>query len=664
MAAFCLTKDKALLFKKALKSGEIQPGKLSKMSSAERRVYLEKFVGKDNAQPVNGLFESKLLLKNQKAGMIAWAKTVAGMTKESKRDIFAKIERLDEALNPKTEEAFLEDLVSTKLKLNITATEAKTIYALSKKVDDTNAKRRTDNQMFKTNEDRLNYGAAKVAMGKYISDLKNETDKLSLKERAKPKNYVDNVGFIAGLAKSLKASFDNSALLRQGYKTLWTNPNIWRKNAARSFIDFAKTIKSGEKVMDGVMADIVSRPLYEKMVRAKLAIGNIEEAYPTSLPEKVPVFGRFFRASQTSFEAFQFRQRADIFEKYIDIAEKSGIDTDDVDELRGIGNVVNALTSRGSLGKAEPVANIVNNVFFSPRFVKSHIDLLTHPMGFDVAGAKITPFARKQAAKNLLKVSMGTAAILTIANAINPDSIEEDPRSSNFGKIKIGNTRFEVTGGISSIATLAFRIARTSTKSSTTGKITELNSGEFGSKNVGDLIYDFFENKQAPLTRVISDVLNQEDFDGNKPTVLGTLNNLLVPLPVTNAIELSKDPNSAPILLALMADALGVGTNTYGQSKTDWNKSKGVELTQFKEKVGEEKFKAANEKFNKQYEDWFQKTLRNPDYQNLPDDAKQKVIDSAKDKIQKDIFRENFFFKKRKAVTSFQEKQKINSLLP
>ena len=65
--AYCLTLEQKNKFRESLRNGEIDPVKLSAMTSLERRAFLEKYVGKENAQTTNALFESKLLLKNQKA---------------------------------------------------------------------------------------------------------------------------------------------------------------------------------------------------------------------------------------------------------------------------------------------------------------------------------------------------------------------------------------------------------------------------------------------------------------------------------------------------------------------------------------------------------------------------------------------------------------------
>lgn len=556
MANFCLPKYAADVFKTKLKSGEINPEKLSSMSSEERRAFFSKFLGEENAKQVNTSFESKLLLKNQQQGIINWAKKTVGLTPEVRRDILAKVERMTNVLQPADEKSFLADLAEQRLGASVTPAEASKIAELAKNVSDTK-------QAIEKGGDRLDYGRARVAFGNYVSDLKNEVNALSLKDRLKPENIGQNISDLGGTAKSLKASFDNSAIFRQGWKTLFTHPAEWLKNSAKTFSDLVREF-GGQNVMNEVQADIQSRPTYDLMRKAKLDTGTTEEAFPNHIVEKLPVIGRAYKASEAAYTGFVYRQRADIFDKYIKIAKTAGVDTTDKKELESIGNLVNSLTGRGNLGPVgERAASAVNNVFFSPRFLKSNLDFLTAHQ----AQKGVTPFVRKQAAKNLVKALTGTATILGIANAVRPGSVELDPRSSDFGKIKIGDTRFDVTGGMGSLLTLAARLLTLSSKSSTTHKVTPLNSGKFGSSTGADVLVNFAEGKASPEAGIVLDILKGQDFNGNKPTPLNELNNLLTPLPITNAAELYNDPKSAGVLAGTIADALGISANTYGAPK-------------------------------------------------------------------------------------------------
>ena len=551
---FCLNKNIVNSFIEKLKNGQIDPQKLSEMSSKERRNYFSEFMGEKDAVETNALFEKKLLLKDQQQAMIAWAKQVTGIKPEVRRDMISKVEKMTEVLTPENEKAFLADLAAHKLGVTVTMEEASMIAELGGKVTKTR-------EAMQKGGDRLEYGRSMVKFGDYVSDLKNEAKRMKFEDVMKSPGSAAVKGVVgaAGFAKSIKASIDNSVIGRQGLKTLFANPVIWLKNSAQSFVDMVKVF-GGKEVLKEVQAEVLSRPnsmngLYR---REKLAIGNIEEAYPTTLPEKIPVLGRIFKASQEAFTAWQYRTRADVFDKYVEVAEKTNAD------IQGIGKVVNSLTGRGDIGGLEPISKGLNNVFFSPRFLKSNIDLLT-VHAFD---KNMGSFARKQAAMNTLKVIGGVSAVLTIANAINPNSVEEDARSSNFGRIRVGNTRFDVSGGMAPIVTLAFRLARNSSKSSVSGKVKKLNSGKFGSMTKEDVIWDFAKNKFSPAMSVFYDIaVEGENRDGDEPTILSSLEDLLMPLPIKNYQELKDDPNSANILLAMIADGLGIGTNTYSGKK-------------------------------------------------------------------------------------------------
>lgn len=368
---------------------------------------------------------------------------------------------------------------------------------------------------------------------------------------------------LAGATKGIAASLDNSALFRQGWRTLFTNPIIWADNAARSFPNIIRQLgkkASNEDVINGIKAEIRGREnsrngLYQKM---KLDIGIEEEMFPTSLPARIPLFGRLYAASETAYKGFLYRLRADLADKYVQVAKDSGVNLNDKLEVESIGRLTNSLTGRGNLGKAESIAGGLNTVFFSPRFIKSQFDFLTlHSTD------KMSVFARKQAAYNLLKAISGMALILGTAKAIAPESVELDPRSSDFGKIKIGNTRFDVTGGMGSMGVLASRLIAGASKSPTTGRITELDSGKFGMPTRQDLIVNYFTNKFAPAAGFIRDLTKKEDFDGSELTPQKRLSKL-APIPAQNAYDTLKDPNSAPDLLVIIADGLGISTQNFG----------------------------------------------------------------------------------------------------
>lgn len=652
MAKVCLLPSEIDKFTQDIASGKIVPEDLANLSSSERRAILAKSVGEDSAQLVNSLFESRMLLKNQKTAYVNWAKKTMGITPEVRQDLISRIERMDKVLDPEDSQKFLADLASTRLGFDVTQAEAKKIAELSKAIQETKALQRADGT-FATEEQRLAYGYAKHDLGAYVTEAKNPSITFkSIKESPSaaagmagskvvhavvhPAKTFTNV---AGVSKSLKASLDNSAIFRQGWKSMFTNPGSWSKNMLKTWGDIAGAFR-GKDVLRELDAEILSRPNYNLYKKAGLATSVVEEAFPSQLPEKIPGLGRVFKASEGAYTGFLHRQRADIFDKYLEIMKKQGVHMDDAN-LKATGKLVNSLTGRGHLGGLEPAANTVNNIFFSPRALKANIDTLTaHQFQ-----KNITPFARKQAAIATAKVVVGTAAVLGIANAVSPGSVELDPRSSDFGKIRVGDSRFDVTAGMGSILNLSARLLTQSTKSSTTGVVSELGN-KFGQTNGVDLITQFLENKLSPTAAVFRDIIKQQDFNGKKPTLLGELSNAFAPLPAVNYQELSSNPNAAPVLAGMIADGLGISVNTYGKSSKDWGQSDSKEMTQFKEKVGEDKFKEANDKYNEEYDKWFKDHKQELD--SKPNDEKQKFLTDGADDVKQSVF-DGYGFKYKQA---------------
>jgi len=578
MATFCLVKKHADEFLKKIKNGEINPEKLSKMTSKERRVFFTKMFNEDVAKNVNALFESKLLLKNQKAGMITWAKRVGGITQDAKRDIISKINRLEKVLDPKAEQDFLEDLAAKKMGIDVSEKEAKNIFEFAKNVE---TKEKLINASSPIgSKERLEYGTERVMFLKYVDELKKEAGKLSFVEYFKnPKEVVYD---LAGLSKSLLASMDNSFFGRQGIKVLYNKPTIWAKNFAKSWSDIGRELIKIDAT-DLIKADVYSRPnaLNGKYKTMKVDVGILtEEAFPSSLPEKIPLLGRLFKGAEAAFNGGAMRMRADLADKYIKLAEKNGLDMLNKDEAVGVGKLINSMTGRGSIGKLETIGKEVNATFFSIKFFKSNFDTLTAHL----LDKKMGAFEKKEARKNLLRIVGGVAGVLTTSELLQPGSTELDPRSANFGKIKIGNTRFDVTGGMASLISTASRLTPTLhngewgfwTKSSITGKYTKLGTGKYGERTALDVMEAFWENKLSPLAGVLRDVWRGKDFQGRQPTVKTLLKGATTPLPIQTFTELLNDPKSAPLIPAMLFEQIGFGVQTYGKPKKKLKKIKSI----------------------------------------------------------------------------------------
>lgn len=662
---FCLRPEAIANLKEGFRNGDLSPDTLN-VDSKSRRELLSKYIGEESAKEVSLLYEKKLLLKNQERAMYDFAREVTGLSVKAKEELSAKIkknyeEKARRIYDPKDDEVFLneiaEDIYSKKYNTEISLEEAQTITGMAQNLKVAKDKMNPD-FTWKSKEDAIDFGASKVALDNYVGELKKEAAKEglvnpltqgSIAEGAKAvaNNAKISFNFIADNSRSILASMDNSLWFRQGIKAL-VNPKYskaWVDNFVTSWSDIGSTLyggnKTGDAIIDAVKAEIYSRQNYlngRYEMGKKLDIGTGEEAYPTSLPSKIPLLGRLFRASEVAYEAGAMRLRADIADTMYEIAEKNGVDMNDKAQVGDINEVVNSMTGRGRLGVGEKSARFVNSVFFSIKFLKSNIDTLTLHQG------KLSNFATKQAANNILYAVSSMGIILSLVKLLDPDRTDLDPRGSLFGKIKLSdNTAIDITGGMASLIVLASRILTQESKNSKTGITSKLGEG-FGSADGFDVLTRFMENKFSPMYSTLRDIVRQKDFKGNDLTVAGTVGNLVTPIPISNLVQ-SKDEKAVVRLAQLLLDGVGFSSNTAFYEK-DWGQDAGKELTAFKKQVGDEKFKEANDKFNDRLNERLNIVVKDKEYKALSNDDKKKLLTREKTELKEKIFREyNFKYK-------------------
>lgn len=699
MAKYCLRKDLALEFKKALKSKKLDPERLANMTSDDRRALFTEVSGPENAANINSLFERTILRKYKYEAYIKWAKEVTGIKEPVRRDLVHKIEKMNEGyvdfgrlktmyedvlgmksgnksadtmikeledagvsetefrnnkifnnlLDPLNEKEFLNDLVNTKLGMTVSLEEAQKISQLTKKLTEVKA----NYSGFGDSVDK-NYGSAQRALERYIIDVKKKGVSQI------PNDAMGWIEAIASNSKATTAAMDNSFGGRQGIKVLYTHPIKWSKSFLKSFVDLAKGFKNGsDDVIDGILAEIYNREhsINGNYRKFKIDLGGTEEAFPGTWAEKIPIFKRLFQASEAAYNGMALRLRADMADLYLKKAIEGGVNLDEIIEPgkisrfikrnpekisngESIGRFVNSLTGRGHIGALEKNAKLVNAVFFSPKFVKSNIDAFISP----ITGTGGSNFVRKEAAKNLLKMVGSISGILAVADFLHPGSVEKDPRSTNFGKIKIGDTRFDITGGMIGLVTLAMRLMPTLhngewgqwVKSGTTGEYTKLGEG-FGAKKGSDVFFDFTLGKLSPPAGIIRDLLKGETMQGDPITALGILKQSTVPIIGQNYMDLMKSPNHANAFIVMLADALGISTSTYSIS-ADWNNNTGKEINAFKDSVGQEKFDEANNEYNQMLSNRFIELSNDKRYQGLSEKDKKKVLTNMKKSFKEKIF--------------------------
>jgi len=367
----------------------------------------------------------------------------------------------------------------------------------------------------------------------------------------------EGVGQISNIPRSIMSSFDFSFGGRQGAFVAPT----FRKQFLNSWTQQFKWFGS-DRAYKLAQEEIARNPYFELAKDSGISFTNVgrimskrEERFMSQWAEKIPVIGRGVEASGRAYTGFANKFRMDIFQSMVDDAIKAGADpTTNRDLAKSIANFVNNATGRGGLGELEGSAVTLNALLFSPRLMSSRLNLL-NPIYY----IKQPQLVRKQALKSLFGFAGAVTTFLTIAG-LSGAEIEMDPTSSDFAKIKIGNTRIDVAAGFQQYIRAAAQILTGKYKSSTTGK--QLTIGE-GYKPITrfDILLRLIETKEAPVFSFITSVLRGQTFTGQDVSIPKEIGKRFVPMVIQDLIDVSKDdPKLLPIGLLGM---FGFGVQTY-----------------------------------------------------------------------------------------------------
>ena len=673
--ADCLIPSEVNNFKKAMKDKEITMADLLNASTETLIKKFKPYAG-ENASKVALLFERKRILKNKELGIrnaVSKLGEIGRYDPAKKAQVAADLAKFKEAqkeriFSPKETETFYNELADKITGTHITRAEAQNMFELQGKADASRSKGFSrEKEAWSNPKDRIEYGMQKSLLKAYTEELLGDSRsmkqllgsrysefKQQFKEgklNAVASAMKDSVTTVRDTAVSMLSSMDNSFGLRQGFNALLNNPMAWGKVVAKSWADIGKTLIGKDvKVKQMIDADILSRP---NNIMGRDAIGGIyggkEEAFPTSLPARIPLFGRLFKASENAFTGSAIRLRAALFDNFLAMQKKMGADINDVQVIKNAGQLALQMTARseqGAVGKT-----ILNKyLFWAPRMMKSAFDTLAVPFS-----PKATPFVRQQAAINLLKYVATVAVIKGTANALAPGSVEHDPRSTDFKNIKIGNTRFSIGMGEMSLITLASRLTPTM-HDGEWGFWTKNRYGiykKFDPKNFGgysplDVALNFLMGKSSPATaRPLIDYLRQSGFAGEEYTAKNQLVGTFTPIVGQAALDLKKD-SSPQAIIAVLWDVIGGSSNTYDSLGENWKQQGSKEKAEFLERFGMKKFEEANEKYNKDFGDWFLSASQKPEYKDLTDELKTKVISKKKREVKKRVF-QSYGFRPKKA---------------
>ena len=407
---------------------------------------------------------------------------------------------------------------------------------------------------------RLKDELIKVKTERQVRILKEAYQNRALTERGKDW-IIDKLN----VPRSVMASLDYSAPFRQGIVSFAARPTL-------GFKAFPAMFKASfnQKYFDRVMYEMREHPNFDISQKSGLAVTDPkspflqarEEVFMNNTAEKIPLIGKMIKGSERAYVTFLNKLRFDSFNRIIDAYESQGKTFENSPELyKATAKLINAETGRGSLGALENSATVLNTTFFSPRLIASRFNLLTNwanPYWY-----KNTPKeVRVMYMKDMLKFIGAGLTIIALAK-INGNDVEDDPRSSDFGKIRSGNTRWDIFGGFQQYVRLISQMATVQKKTTTTGDIQELDEkGAFGETR-GDVAKRFLRGKLAPVPATLADFLTGRKVTGEEVTVKNEALGLVTPLIINDVKDALKDKGVSAIFSVGIPAVFGIGVQTF-----------------------------------------------------------------------------------------------------
>lgn len=360
----------------------------------------------------------------------------------------------------------------------------------------------------------------------------------------------------------------------------------------------------GTKIVNAL--PIIGDEMFGKSLLQGTAKAIHAEKYTKGIPSTKGL--QIGKRSEASYSGFLNMARLQMFTEALNNFQDSGaidINTKEgVAQAKALAKYINCVTGRGSLGQFEQAGQTLAKVLFSPKYMMSRIQILNPMYYAKLPGTKNVnavqhvlnvfssqpPSVRAYATQQTLKYFAAQAVLqgglaLGIAMMTSGDDNEEKeegvvgnsklsfdvrPNSTNFLKVKMGDSSFGFTGGYFDFPRLITQLVK-GEKISQSGKTSDLNKS-FGTQSRGTVAFDYFKNKSAPITGLMYDELIKKKENERPRTTKEWAQDLMIPLIVDNAIS-NYELNGTGKATALNAlEFIGANASTYNPD--DFNKYK------------------------------------------------------------------------------------------
>lgn len=419
--------------------------------------------------------------------------------------------------------------------------------------------------------------ALKFKKDKVVKEYQKARIEDTLARRSFLEKSKDNAMEVLNVARAIKTSMDLSAVLRQGAFIALGHPI----RGIKAMPDMFRALRS-EKGQFAVEQSIMKRANYSEYEKAGLylsehgqKLSQMEEAYMSHWADKIPGVAASGRAYTTYLNVL----RADSFDAMLkNLPTVAGKATPE--EAKAIANFINIATGRGNLGAKENSLVALNTVFFAPRYVASRFQLM---LGTPLKGGTWT--TKKMIAKEYTRFFLGLSAVYGIAIAMGA-KVGVDPRSSDYGKIKFGNTRIDPMAGMSQCSVLLGREILGAEKKINGHIVPIRERAVYGVNNPkvpykGDKMWDvtgrFLRSKFSPVVGTTLDAFQGEDVVGNKVEPIGNANDfmqgqsvpskLVMPLALSDIYQTMQEQGIPKGTAMALLSIFGMGIQTYNKKQ-------------------------------------------------------------------------------------------------
>jgi hypothetical protein len=270
-------------------------------------------------------------------------------------------------------------------------------------------------------------------------------------------------------------------------------------------------LESGEGLKIRALEEAAGRGPGEELIEEQLFIrgkrsflDDLHDALPGPAKAIVRTVSDPVRRTARSYSVGLASLRFDIWKTHRPLMMAAGYNSD---EIGGMTNFVNRMTGRGTLGPGEAHAPVINQMMFAARLAASRVQAPFY-LFHDV------PYVRKMAARSFIGTAGVITSLLGMMKAAGYD-VEHDPRSADWGKVRIGPTRVDLTGGYGPLIRFVTRVGAAVAQAP--GVKTDID--DFVDLDVKQAVASFLEGKMSPGLSSLYDIfVTGENFAGERLT--------------------------------------------------------------------------------------------------------------------------------------------------